>query len=54
MVHLERHEFPEALKQDLIHFALAPATANKFHELPSHGRFTEAYDIFGTKLRGIT
>ena len=46
MATLERFESPQAVKQDLIYFALAPALKAQYDELLTQGHFTEAYDIW--------
>ena len=46
MAHLERHDLPEAVKEDLVYFALPPAKKAKYLQSLEQGEFTEAYDIW--------
>ncbi len=45
MVNLERHELPDAIKEELIYFANPLARKSMYDELLEQGLVTEAYDI---------
>ena len=52
MAHLERHDLPEAVKEDLVYFALPPAQKAKYLQSLEQGEFTEAYDIWNRAAEG--
>ena len=54
VINLERYELPEAVREELVYFAIPPATMTTFEECLSQGNFTDAMHIpFGTKPRRI-
>ena len=46
VINLERYELPEAVREELVYFAIPPATMTTFEECLSQGYFTEAYAVW--------
>ena len=46
MINLERHDLPEAIKEDIVHFANSPVTKARYEECREQGNFSAAYEIW--------
>ena len=46
MVNLEWNDLPEAIKDEMVYFAISPATKARYEECLEQGLLTEAYDIW--------